>query len=79
MSNITDAVLATTLKELLQAGMIARKAYEEIPPHVEYSLTRAALRYPFSRKSANGRAYFIKEQLRHPLTQCERCDYKSPE
>lgn len=39
MSNITDAVLATTLKELLQAGMIARKAYEEIPPHVEYSLT----------------------------------------
>ena len=32
MTNITDAVLAATLKELLDDGMIDRKQYNEIPP-----------------------------------------------
>jgi len=81
MSNITDAVLATTLKELLQAGMIARKAYEEIPPHVEYSLTakgRSAV--PILQEICQWSGLFYKETTAaHPLTQCERCDYKSPE
>ncbi|MCH4096829.1 MAG: helix-turn-helix transcriptional regulator [Acidaminococcus provencensis] len=81
MSNITDAVLATTLKELLQAGMIARKAYEEIPPHVEYSLTakgRSAV--PILQEICQWSGLFYKETTTaHPLTQCERCDYKSPE
>ncbi len=39
MSNITDAVLAATLKELLRDGVIARRQYDEIPPRVEYTLT----------------------------------------
>lgn len=39
MSNITDAVLASTLKELLADGIIARHQFNEIPPHVEYCLT----------------------------------------
>lgn len=39
MSNITDAVLATTLKELIQDELIERKQYDEIPPRVEYKLT----------------------------------------
>lgn len=39
MANITDAVLATTLKELITNGIIARRSYDEIPPRVEYSLT----------------------------------------
>ena len=41
MGNITDAVLAATLKELMADGMVARKSYDEIPPRVEYSLTEA--------------------------------------
>lgn len=32
MSNITDAVLATTLKELISDGIVARQSYDEIPP-----------------------------------------------
>lgn len=39
MTNITDAVLATTLKELIAYGIVNRKQYDEIPPRVEYSLT----------------------------------------
>lgn len=39
MTNITDAVLAATLKELISDGIIERKQYNEIPPRVEYRLT----------------------------------------
>lgn len=39
LGNITDAVLAAMLKELMADGLINRKQYNEIPPRVEYSLT----------------------------------------
>lgn len=39
MGNITDAVLASMLKELIQNQIIERHSYDEIPPRVEYSLT----------------------------------------
>lgn len=39
MVNITDAVLAATLKHLIANNMVERIAYDEIPPRVEYSLT----------------------------------------
>ena len=39
MGNITDAVLAGALKELIAAQMVARRSYDEIPPRVEYTLT----------------------------------------
>ena len=39
MLNVTDAVLSSTLKELINDGLVARKQYDEIPPRVEYSLT----------------------------------------
>lgn len=39
MTNITDAVLATSLKKLILDGIIKRKQFDEIPPRVEYSLS----------------------------------------
>ncbi|MGI6153533.1 MAG: winged helix-turn-helix transcriptional regulator [Christensenellaceae bacterium] len=39
LGNITDAVLASMLKDLVSDGMICRKQYEQIPPRVEYCLT----------------------------------------
>lgn len=39
LDNITDAVLAATLKEMVEDGIIERMQYEEIPPRVEYALT----------------------------------------
>ena len=40
MYNITDAVLASTLKDLIEDGIVDRKSYDEIPLRVEYSLTQ---------------------------------------
>ena len=39
LANITDAVLASTLKSLIANDMVRRKQYDEIPPRVEYALT----------------------------------------
>lgn len=40
LCDITDAVLASMLKELIFDDIISRKQYNEIPPKVEYSLTK---------------------------------------
>ena len=39
LSNITDTVLASMLKDLIADNLIIRTQYNEIPPRVEYSLT----------------------------------------
>ena len=68
MANITDAVLATTLKELIADGIIVRQSYDEIPPRVEYSLTEKVFRWcPFCRASANGPAFSIRKK---PIRRC---------
>ena len=43
MGNITDAVLASSLKELIANDIIIRKSYDEIPPRVEYTLSEKGL------------------------------------
>ena len=44
IGDITDTVLSTDFKELLDAGIIERKQYEEMPICVEYSLTKKKAR-----------------------------------
>ena len=39
LGNITDTMLANSLKELQADDMVRRTQYNEIPPKVEYSLT----------------------------------------
>ena len=39
LGDITNMMLSQSLKELEAAGMVSRTQYNEIPPHVEYSLT----------------------------------------
>lgn len=36
---ITNTMLANTLKDLEELGIVHREQFNEIPPHVEYSLT----------------------------------------
>lgn len=40
LGNVTDMMLAQSLKELEADGIVRRKQYVEIPPKVEYSLTK---------------------------------------
>lgn len=42
MKGITNAMLSSTLKELEEAGIVRRTQFNEIPPHVEYSLTQCS-------------------------------------
>lgn len=39
LPHITNTMLTTTLRDLEGFGIVDRKQYNEIPPHVEYSLT----------------------------------------
>ena len=39
---ISNTMLASTLKDLEEKGLIERIQYNEIPPHVEYTATRKA-------------------------------------
>lgn len=39
VGGVSERMLAQTLQNLEKDGMVARVAYEVVPPHVEYSLT----------------------------------------
>ena len=36
---ITNTMLTATLRDLEELGIVTREQFNEIPPHVEYSLT----------------------------------------
>lgn len=38
---ITNMMLTSSLKELEKSGLVVRVQYNEIPPHVDYSLTKS--------------------------------------
>lgn len=39
VSGITNTMLTNTLRDLVDLGIVHREQFNEIPPHVEYSLT----------------------------------------
>ena len=39
IGNVSDAVLSAALKELISDQIVFRQSFNEVPPHVEYSLT----------------------------------------
>ena len=78
MYNITDAVLASTLKDLVEDGIVERKSYDEIPPRVEYSLTeKEKLIIPILQSICQWSDIFYKEDSENEMVQCQKCDYRS--
>jgi DNA-binding HxlR family transcriptional regulator len=77
MGNITDAVLASTLKGLIANNMVERKSYDEIPPKVEYSLTEKGLSVvPILQSICRWSGIFYRETSDKAMVQCQKCDYK---
>nr|UWI51297.1 helix-turn-helix transcriptional regulator [Clostridioides difficile] len=77
MVNITDAVLAATLKELISDGIIDRRQYNEIPPRVEYILTEKGISVvPILQSICKWSGAYHKEDNEHTLLQCQKCDYR---
>lgn len=77
MKNITDAVLAATLKELITDNLIVRQSYDEIPLRVEYSLTEKGKSVvPILQSICRWSGMFYKQESSNMMTQCERCDYR---
>lgn len=75
MLNITDAVLASTLKMLIANDMVERKSYDEIPPRVEYSLTEKGRSViPILQSICKWAGAYVKDT--EPMNHCEKCDYK---
>ena len=79
MTNITDAVLASTLKKLMANDIVQRKSYDEIPPRVEYSLTEKGMSVvPILQSICKWSGVFYKdEDTGSILKQCQKCDYNS--
>lgn len=76
MYNITDAVLASTLKDLMMDGIVERKSYDEIPPRVEYNLTEKGRSVvPILQEICNWSGLFYRESTENEMSQCRKCDY----
>ncbi len=80
MVNITDAVLASTVKELVNDGIVRRKSYDEIPPKVEYSLTeKGESVVPILQSICKWAGVYYNADNENSLHQCQKCNYNSGE
>lgn len=78
MGNITDAVLAATLKELISDQIIQRKSFDEIPPRVEYALTeRGQSVVPILQSICRWAGQFKIEDTENTMIQCRKCNFRS--
>jgi len=76
MGNITDAVLASTLKDLMANDIVIRKSYDEIPPKVEYSLSdKGKSVVPILQSVCKWSGIFYKESNEDTMIQCKKCDH----
>lgn len=77
MVNITDAVLATSLKDLIANEIVVRKSYDEIPPRVEYSLSdKGKSVVPILQSICKWSGIFYKEDRENIMEHCKKCDHR---
>ena len=77
MVNITDAVLASTLIDLIADDIIYRKQFDVIPPSVVYCLTDKGLSVvPILRTICQWAGIYRNEDSELSLPQCKKCNYR---
>ncbi|MGN1100394.1 MAG: winged helix-turn-helix transcriptional regulator [Christensenellales bacterium] len=77
MANITDAVLAATLKELITDDIVERNQYEEIPPRVEYTLTEKGKSIvPILQSICKWSGIYYNDENGNELKHCQKCNFK---
>ena len=77
IANITDAVLSAALKDLHQSGIVERTQFNEIPPRVEYSLTkRGKSVIPILKDICNWAEIYYREDVNFDdMPRCKKCNY----
>lgn len=76
MTNITDAVLASTLKELMTVDVIGRIKLNEISTMTGYSLMDKSISVvPILQSICRWSGAYHKEDSKNTLLQCQKCDY----
>lgn len=76
LGNITDAVLASTLKELIENEIVLRRSFDEVPPRVEYCLTEKGLSVvPILKEICKWSGAFYKKEC--VSARCQKCDYRN--
>lgn len=76
MTDITDAVLAAALKELIADDIVQRRQYDEIPPRVEYCLTEKGISVvPILQSICRWSGAYHRKDNGSTLPQCQKCDY----
>lgn len=77
MANISDAILAATLKELIADQLVAREQFNEIPPRVEYRLTeKGESVVPILQSICRWAGLYERNiSAANPLPQCQQCSY----
>ncbi|MGF6906968.1 winged helix-turn-helix transcriptional regulator [Fusobacterium sp. PH5-44] len=74
LNNITDTVLAMSLKELINDAIIERKQYNEIPLKVEYTLSPLGVSVlPILQYICQWSRAYSKEDLEKKLPSCKSC------
>lgn len=76
LANVSDAVLSSTLKELMADGMVLRQQFDEIPPHVEYQLApKGNSVVPILRAVCKWSGHFYREVTEDAPAHCKQCDF----
>lgn len=76
MSDISDAVLSATLKEMIKDDLIVRKQFNEIPPRVEYSLTeKGRSLVPILQSICDWSNTYYKEDDDSAIMYCQKCNF----
>ena len=76
MTNITDAILSTALKSLINDGIVERRQYEEVPLRVEYSLSEKGWSLvPVIQNICKWSGTYNQTDSENTFAQCLSCEY----